>query len=504
MERGGAQPRNVEYYLQRMVGYSKNTIRILPQSKPTYNAGDTVIFRLPTNSILDLHTLNLKFSAKLSNVGSASAQVSLPRYTQSFIRRFDITMGGMQTGLGSLHDYGACYHLMAANKIPSHRTEMDMRATDHAGYLTAITDPTIQTIASTGNSPWIPLTISSWLGLAGGQFMRVLDTNLMPDIEIRIQLAPSTILPSSNASFFRYLLQNLSLSMESISFGDGSYRAMVDARMSTNNPLVIPFYNWSGFEGNTTSQNVNQQFTLGTESLNGIIGTLRPQNYDSQSTSTIGGFKSDGTGNRYVPQLGADPTIGDVAGTTGTGQLYSGSTAASTGTAIVPFPPQSFLGWYHTFLSGEQPIANGAGAFGSTGSWTANYQFNIDSKLYPQFQADVHDAWHLMRNLFDANALSLTYGSTVQSLDQFTQAYFGFAVGLDHHADDGGKDHLISGLNTTGSLIPITFSVNMTQDALGWWAKLRAMCGGGFRPTIFCNMTSTLMVFRDRTISVVN
>jgi len=43
MERGGAQPRNVEYYLQRMVGYSKNTIRILPQSKPTYNAGDTVV-----------------------------------------------------------------------------------------------------------------------------------------------------------------------------------------------------------------------------------------------------------------------------------------------------------------------------------------------------------------------------------------------------------------------------------------------------------------------------
>ena len=76
----------------------------------------------------------------------------------------------------------------------------------------------------------------------------------------------------------------------------------------------------------------------------------------------------------------------------------------------------------------------------------------IDSKLYPQFQADVHDAWHLMRNLFDANALSLTYGSSVQSLDQFTQAYFGFLVGLDHHADDGGKDHLISGLNTTGSL----------------------------------------------------
>ncbi len=95
--------------------------------------------------------------------------------------------------------------------------------------------------------------------VANPKTLLVQDTNLCPDIEIRIQLAPTTILPSSNASYFKYLLQNLSLSMESISFGDGSYRAMVDARMSTGNPLVIPFYNWSGFEGNTTTQNVNQQ-----------------------------------------------------------------------------------------------------------------------------------------------------------------------------------------------------------------------------------------------------
>ncbi len=165
MERGGAQPRNVEYYLQRMVGYSKNTIHILPQSKPTYNVGDTIIFRLPTSPILDPHTMNMKFSCQLSNVGIAAAQVSLPRFTQSFIRRFDITMGGMQTGLGALHDYGACYHLMAVNKIRTHRSEMDMRATDHGAYLTTVSDPTVQTLANGGNSNsnWIPLTISSWL-----------------------------------------------------------------------------------------------------------------------------------------------------------------------------------------------------------------------------------------------------------------------------------------------------------------------------------------------------
>ncbi len=66
----GARPRNVDYYLQRMAGYSKNTISIQPQTKPQYKPGDTVVFRLPTNSILDLHTLTLKFAGQLIYSGS--------------------------------------------------------------------------------------------------------------------------------------------------------------------------------------------------------------------------------------------------------------------------------------------------------------------------------------------------------------------------------------------------------------------------------------------------
>ena len=107
---------------------------------------------------------------------------------------------------------------------------------------------------------------------------------------------------------------------------------------------------------------MNQQFTLGMESLNGIIGTLRPQNYDSQSTAQMGGFKDDGAGNRYVSQLGDDPTIGAVAGSSGNALLYSGCT-----TSLVPFPTNSHLGWYHLFLSGEQP-AYGPGS-ANFGKW---------------------------------------------------------------------------------------------------------------------------------------
>ena len=83
----------------------------------------------------------------------------------------------------------------------------------------------------------------------------------------------------------------------------------------------------------------------------------------------------------------------------------------------------------------------------------------------PNSRQDPQDAWHMMKNMFDANALSLTFGGSVATMDQFTQALFMFCVGLDHHSDDAGKDHLISGLNTTGSLIPITFSANGSDGA---------------------------------------
>lgn len=182
----GPRPRNVDYYLQRMNGYSKNTISIQPQTKPQYNPGDTIVFRLPTNSILDLHTLTMKFAGQLIYVGSTTCNCQLPRFSQAFFRRKDWTMGGMQAGMGSLHDYGALYSLLGAHKIPINRFSADLDVTDQANYIQfannppgnasgAYTLPAATATAPTQNqSPWVPLSVTSWLGVAAGSFMRFL------------------------------------------------------------------------------------------------------------------------------------------------------------------------------------------------------------------------------------------------------------------------------------------------------------------------------------------
>ena len=253
---------------------------------------------------------------------------------------------------------------------------------------------------------------------------------------------------------------------------------------------MVPFFNWAGFESSTQVSNINQHFTIGTESLNAILATIRPGNYDA-SVFAVGNALG-GTPNSTTAQTYANWFIPQQGGSDSRGQYWS--------TPIL-MPENSVYAWYYTFLSGEKPTSD---QFGPSGTFSANYQLNIDSKLYPQLLADVQDAWHLLRNMFDANALALTYGSSVQSLDQYTQGQFAIGVGLDHHSDDAGKDHLISDLNTTGSLVPITFSANVNTQDTAWNTNLLKMCGTNLRPTVFTNMTSTLMIYPDRTISVVN
>ena len=103
---------------------SKNTIRVQPVSKQTFNSTETIIIRLPTNAIVDLHTLVLSMDAGAYSVSTSGSpavasltQANFPRYTQSLFRRVDVTAGGVQVGLGSLSDYGAVWSLMALNTL---------------------------------------------------------------------------------------------------------------------------------------------------------------------------------------------------------------------------------------------------------------------------------------------------------------------------------------------------------------------------------------------------
>jgi hypothetical protein len=301
---------------------SKNTIRVQPVSKQTFGSNETIILRLPTNAIIDLHTLVLSMDAGAYNFqtttgGSNLVLADFPRYVQSLFRRVDVTAGGVQVGLGSLQDYGAVWNLLAMNTIGQDKHNELAKyelggelatggifgpfAQGGQDYLTsgnptagaAGTPISAVTVTPTGATSAIPtqrLQCSNWLGVLGGDFMRFLDTNLLPDVEIRITLNSKGILVNNGVgtgvtgiTAGDFQVTNLYLAMEVISFGDDSYRRMLDSRLSTGDPIIVPFTNWANFESSNggTAQSSTTQFTVATQSLNAVYGTTRLSGYDS-------------------------------------------------------------------------------------------------------------------------------------------------------------------------------------------------------------------------------
>ena len=196
-------------------------------------------------------------------------------------------------GLGSLGDYGGLFSLLAFNTLGADK----LREIGHyeggknetgssVGYVNEdsfnVWDGVVKAPNSATNETNGPKMVSNWLGVLGGNFMRYLDTNLLPDIEIRITLASSVVLECATAATAAtFLVQTNSMTFETIAFGDDSYRQMVDARLASGEPIVVPFQNFASYESSNSGSTSTTQFTVATQSLNGLLGSVRVGTYDS-------------------------------------------------------------------------------------------------------------------------------------------------------------------------------------------------------------------------------
>lgn len=61
---------------------------------------------------------------------------------------------------------------------------------------------------------------------------------------------------------------------------------MVDSRLASGDPIVIPFQNWASYESSAgVSTSSTTQFTVASQSVNGLLGTFRAGNYDTAPSS---------------------------------------------------------------------------------------------------------------------------------------------------------------------------------------------------------------------------
>src|SRR5689334_10643734 len=106
-------PKSLQLYLQSLeAGMSRNTIKLTPlNSSSGLVPGSIVSFKLPTNSLVDLHSLALMFTATTS--ATSGTNVKLPQHTSSLIQRMDVLVNGVQCGLSGCSSYGDVFNVLA-------------------------------------------------------------------------------------------------------------------------------------------------------------------------------------------------------------------------------------------------------------------------------------------------------------------------------------------------------------------------------------------------------
>ena len=92
-----ALPGNLSYFLSRMQGVSTNYFKIFPNNTGTATPSKILRFELPSNSLLNLRSLQLMFSASTTG---ATAGGRLPNKIDSLVERYALYAGGVLVSHG--------------------------------------------------------------------------------------------------------------------------------------------------------------------------------------------------------------------------------------------------------------------------------------------------------------------------------------------------------------------------------------------------------------------
>lgn len=417
-------PPSVSYYMKRLMAHTTNVYKIEPNNATTASANNLVRFDLPSNTLLDLSSIQFWFNAKVSG----GTQGRLPNKISSLIERYTVECGGITIYQGN-QSYNVVKHVKDALMCPLDVANTSKRVVTHEDIPRA----TSYVDGTTLNGPEAP---SADLGatqfmIGGGDLLgffeakpTILDTSLLPTISITFTLAGNNVLTDSDSttnfttagsgSAASYILNNMRLHTTVYGIQDGSYDMMVESLINAQGFLEIPFKQYHTFVDGSHSGTT--RFSLGAQSLDMLYAVFRADTYATQGAPVM------------------------VTG-------YNGSYEDST------HQGEKYLSKYFKF---EAPSA-------FTGA-----QFQVNGTLYPQFVPTADEWYGITMDAVKARANQIT------SLESWKNDYFILAQRFNHPGADAmrlssGLDtramNLSGFLNTTGGVnsVPVVIIAETTS-----------------------------------------
>ncbi len=478
----GVLPANVSYFMSRLQGVSVSHYKIFPQTNQTAGANKIIRFDLPSNSLINLRSLRMLFSAGMTTNGGR-----LPNKIDSLVARISIFCGGVLVA-NNFDNYNVLRH--AKDALMGDRCDA---ATGHPeicrakSYHNALgADHQVLTAANaaedyraSGNKGVgrDQFVIDYWESFLGSLEPGIIDTGLFPQITVEITLAENTVCPSvenvalttndadnfcnNNAASPVYELTGINMQVEVLGMATSVLDQIVEQRISSVGYLSLPFKNYFAFQDNHTG---TTKFNINSASWDRLWITYRPTAYAANAgPHSVAGYKKAGcftsTTTNTPIATATETDIGlpeyDVGGVLDTNK-------------------EKYVSRYFRFQHQVQ---------GAALTTETNFALQVNGASIPSYKMSPTEFYSITKNSIDSYHMNHT-----MTMNQYLDSYFVQCMRFALPDSDFGR--LASGLDTRST------SANVTLETTN-------LLTAGVTVNIFCECTSELRVGSGRAIEVI-
>lgn len=467
----GVFPRNLAYSIKSLSGFSKQTVKILPD-RSDVNQSETIKFKLPVNSLIDLRTICIYWEGTCT-----TANTHFPRLSSSLIESLAVYFNSTQ--IDNIQGYNLLYNTLfdiqgaGVDQLQKRSLEnidpsLKYTAIDGDGYITVAKNS-----GSTVKDTCHKMVVNNFLGILGQNSSPVIDSSDIGDIWVEIRLAPASVLYGSApttagtvANPTGYSLTNIRMTCSRISFNNPDYYELKAGKLVSDG-LSIGFNTYVQKRGSSTAKasGITHTFSENANSLDQIIATFQESDYsttDATAKTALLNFAGADliANNKPFATMVTDPSA-----------YTQSATANTTGDAF------------------NQSRYFKRNAIGLTGS-----KFTINSVQMNPYPLPIEEVFQetliSMGNL--NNDLYSGLHSGILSIFHFMKYYFVHILSLEYLAGDG--QFWKSGLDGRASSITIVWETTFNTALTYVPANLI--------PVVYCRRTNIVTILEGHQVMV--
>ena len=471
-------PTSLSYRIKSLVGnMSRVGVKMTPDRTTGIAPNDIITIKLPNSSLVDMRTFN--FFYKFSTSGTTGTFLH-PRYSSSLIERTSLIVNGQTIDI--LPSYNFLYNTLMdleGSSFDQFSKRNVCEFFDPSLRYTS-TDPSSSADIAITGANWLATgtsapskidgAITHWLGFIGSCQPSVIDTSDLGDVFLQIQFANQYVLPSTiNATAqslagASFTLDEIYATCDVISFASDEYYNLKASKLSSSG-LNIGFYSYlnARFASATKNSGISVNWNVSANSLDQIICTMCKTDFSSTWKPMVVYGSNDAGATVYnMSQIVANPL----------------GTVNNTGTIRSDALGDGFMNSYY-FIRNAQALKESRISINNR---ALNYGYITPKEVF------IETMKALGYNHIDLGTNGIN--ACIFSIQHFLKYYFAHVEDL---TIQDNKDFWISGLNSLGSTLNITWECNFngasnTQTCL---------------PVLYARLSKILNVKSGRNITII-